>query len=291
MNVTQINGWYMATDARIGEWSTLYQNPTYEQEWNANIVRSFFINEGWTLEAICGMLGCMQGESTINPAFIQATNRYRLPNSAADVSDVPNSIMKNFFKEYYAVTNRAFAIGIVQWDGYTNVNIPGGTEQQQKLVAYAIRNNIVWYDGWTQMYRLKGEQEYDVNNHTHAFFQAVTISGTTYDFNNYPYSTATPETLAAAWTAGYERNAGGVGFRGTNARYWYDFFTGASAPAIIPPTSFLSPLQDSPILPPFDPDHPVNPTPPGIDYIPAWLSCIFANNNKRKVMKRKWIKV
>lgn len=291
MNVTQINGWYMATDNRIGEWSTVYQNPTPEQEFNANIVRSFFLNENWSLEAICGMLGCMQGESTINPAFIQATNRYRLPNNAADISDVPNIIMKNFYKEYYAVTNRAFAIGIVQWDGYTNATVPGGTEKQQKLVSYAMRNNIIWYDGWTQMYRLKGEQEYDVNNQTHAFFQAVTISGITYDFNNYPYATASPEILAEAWTAGYERNAGGVGYRAGNARWWYNYFTDPLAPAVIPPQNFLLPLQESAILPPFDPTNPVMPNPPGFDYMPAWLSCIVANINKRKVMKKRWTKV
>ena len=161
---TLINGWYMATDHRNGAWSVTTETPTAEQLHNANIVRSFFLNEGWTINAICGLLGCMQGESTINPAFIQATNRYRLPNSAASLMDVPNSVMKNFYMEYYQVTRKAFAIGIVQWDGYSVVQLAGGgTENQQKLVAYAIRNNIIWYDGWTQMYRLKGEQAYDVN--------------------------------------------------------------------------------------------------------------------------------
>lgn len=283
-----VNGWYLSPDQRIGAWSVNTQPPTTEQLNNANIVRSFFINEGWTINAVCGMLGCMQGESTINPAFIQQTNRYRLPNSAADISDVPNSVMKHFFKEYYQVTTRAFGIGLVQWDGYSNVPVGQTTEQQQKMVAFAIANNIIWYDGWTQLYRLRSEWEYDVNNQTTIFFYPVRYSGIVYTFANYPTATATPEILAAAWTSGYERNAGGVGYRADNARYYYDYFTGQSAPPLIDPTDFLLPLEADPREPPFDPDNPHDPLAPGLDYIPGWLTAIFSR--KRKELLKSWIR-
>lgn len=287
MTPTALNGFTVATDTTIGPWSVINNTPSQEQLDNANIIRSFFLNENWTINAICGMLGCMQGESTINPAFIQQTNRYRLPNSAADLSDVPNSVMKNFFMEYYQVMQKAFAIGLVQWDGYTNVQVGGNTEQQQKLVAYSIRNNIIWFDGWTQLYRLKGEQNYDVDHGTTSFFKPVRYSGITYTFANYPYATATPETLAEAWTTGYERNAGGVGYRANNARWWYNYFTDPAAPAIIPPALFLQPLPANPFEPPFDPDHPVEPDEPGLDYIPAWLLAIFSRRKERCVKKWK----
>ena len=280
------NGWWMATDITIGPYSIVGNTLTTAQETNANIVRSFFLNEGWTIEAICGMLGNMMAESTINPAIIQATNRYRLPNSAANLSDVPNSIMQNFYMEYYQVTRKAFAIGLVQWDGYSTRN----NQNRQKLVAYAMDNNIIWYDGWTQMYRLKGEQKYDVDNNKTSFFSPVRYGGITYTFANYPLSTASPDTLAAAWAAGYERNAGGVGFRADNARYFYNWFTDPIlAPPIIPPADFLAPLPDDPYDPPFDPSNPDGPDEPGLDYIPGWLVAIFAR--KRKEMKRRWIKV
>lgn len=267
MNVTLVNGWYMATNQRCGAWSVTDSLPTAEQLSNANIVRSFFINEGWTINAICGMLGCMQGESTINPAFIQETNRRRLPNSGNNLSDVPNSVMENFYMEYYGDTRKAYGIGIVQWDGYSTRN----NLQRQKLVAYAEDNNIIWYDGWTQMYRIRGEQQYDVQHGTHSFFQPVRYGGVTYTFANFPYSTATPEILASAWTSGYERNSGGVGYRDENARWWYNYFTDASAPAVIPPEDFLLPLEADPDDPPFDPDDPDTPEPIGIDYLPSWL--------------------
>lgn len=284
MNPALVNRWYMATNSRIGSYSVNTETPSNEQLNNANIIRSFFLNEGWTINAICGMLGCMQGESTINPAFIQATNRYRLPNSASDLTDVPNSVMKHFFKEYYEDTRRAYGIGLVQWDGYSNVPVTQTTyEEQQKMVAFAIANNIVWYDGWTQLYRIRSEQQYDYTHQDNIFFYTVRVSGTDYNFDNYPYATDTPENLAKAWTWGYERNAGGEGYRPDNARWWYDYFTGETAPEIIPPWLFSLPLQADPEDPPFDPDNPVDPLVPGVDYLPAWL--LYWLQPKRKELK------
>lgn len=231
------NQFWISPNLRIGAWSTQTENPTTEQEINANCIRSFFLLENWTINAIAGMLGNMQAESTLNPALIQETNRWRLPNSGTDLDTLPNSVMKNFYKEYYGVANKAFGIGLVQWDGYTVV----GTENQQKLVAYCIRNSYNWYDGFAQCYRLRGEWQSDATYH---FFKPTTVNGVTYTFANYVTSTASPETLAQAWQQGYERNSGGLGFRGTNARYWYNWFTGASAPAPITPSL---PEPESPI--------------------------------------------
>lgn len=283
MQTTLLNDWYLATDQRIGAWSVTTATPNAEQKNNANIVRSFFINEGWTLEAICGMLGCMQGESSINPALIQATNLYRLPNNGANLTDVPNSVMKHYFKEYYQDSRQAYGVGIVQWDGYSHVTVGTTTEDQQKLVAYAIRNNIIWYDGWTQMYRLKGECEYDQQHGTTSFFRTVRWNGTDWNFSNYPTSTMTPEDCASVWTYGYERNSGGSGFRTDNARWWYDWFTGEDAPAIIDPEDFSEPLEADPDDPPFDPDDPQPVDPSGEDYIPAWLMMFLKRKRKEYV--------
>ena len=275
-----INDFYISTDQRIGAWSVNTEPFSAEQINNANVIRSYFLDNGWTIEAICGMLGCMQGESTINPAFIQQTNRYRLPNSAADISDVPNSVMQNFFNLYYGVDRRAFGIGLVQWDGYTPGS--GGAPDRQKMVAFAIDNNIVWYDGWTQINRIKFEWNYDVTNNKTIFFYPVRYSGVVYTFSNYTTATVSPEILAAAWTSGYERNAGGVGFRADNARSWYNLFTGPDCPPIIEPQDFSLPIEADPDLPPFQPDNPVD---PGNPYtMPVWLKCIL-NTRKEKILK------
>ena len=273
MNLTLVNGFYLATDNRAGGWSG---TPSTEQLNNANIIRSFFLNEGWTLEAICGMLGCMQGESTINPAYIEQTNRSRLPNSASSLTDVPNSVMIHFYKDYYGDTRRGYAIGLIQWDGASN---RGGVEGQ-KLVNYCIDNNIQWFDGWSQMYRIRGEWQYDVNNHVHSFFSVVRWHGTDWSYWNYPSSTMTPEDCASVWTYGVEKNSGGPGFRPANARWFYDYFTSPDAPAIIPPEDFLQPLPYDPDDPPFDPDDPNPPDPSSGDFLPAYF--LYLMRNKRK---------
>lgn len=40
---------------------------------NATIVYDYFIDEGWTIEAVCGMLGNMEKESGVNPGIYQYT--------------------------------------------------------------------------------------------------------------------------------------------------------------------------------------------------------------------------
>ena len=258
------NGFWLSPNLRIGAWSTQTEAPTQEQQINANNIKSFFEIENWTLEAICGMLGNMQAESTLNPALIQETNRWRLPNSGTDLDTLPNTVMQNFYKEYYGVSSRAFGVGLVQWDGYTQVD---ATTRQQKLVAYCIRNQYNWYDGWAQCYRIRGEWEKDDQYH---FFKPTTVNGVTYTFSNYVTSTATPETLAQAWQQGYERNAGGLGFRGTNARSWYNWFNSPAAPDPV-----------TPMLP--EPESPYpEPDPSGID---TALLTILILQRKKKVAR------
>lgn len=56
-------------------WYSYYGNGYTAQNWpdsykenNANNIAYYFQQEGWTLEAICAMLGNMQAESYLNPA-------------------------------------------------------------------------------------------------------------------------------------------------------------------------------------------------------------------------------
>lgn len=91
---------------------------------NANYILSFLLDQGWTKHAICGMLGNMQTESTINPGLWQ--NR-----------DEGN-------------TNLGF--GLVQWTpatkyinwansaGYVIEDIDG----QLTRLDYEVHNNIQW---------------------------------------------------------------------------------------------------------------------------------------------------
>jgi hypothetical protein len=244
---------------------------TQAQKDNANAIKSFFVDQqGWTLNAVCAMLGNMMGESTLNPAFIQQTNRWRLPNSASDLSDVPNSVMANFYMEYYGVTRKAFGVGLVQWDGYTE----SAGVRRQKMVNYAIVNNIDWYDGWTQCYRLLFEHDKDDTYH---FFKKTRVGGVYYTFSNFVTSTASVSDLTKAWSWGYERNAGGADDRIPDAEYWWDYFNDEEPEPVDPE----DPTPADPDEPPFDPDDPTDPDEPIENVLALMLLCY----RKRKELK------
>jgi hypothetical protein len=97
-----------------------------------------------------------------------------------------------------------------------------------------------------------------------------------YTFANYVTSTASPTDLAHAWQAGYERNAGGLGFRGVNAEWWYDYFTGPDAPTPVDPEDPSHPGDP-------DPEHPIIDTP-----LLLWL---FYATKKRKELKPQCLRI
>ena len=209
MNIELYNDWYVRTDGRLGPYTvTTSQQPTAEQIHNATKIYYYFNALGWSLSAICGMIGNMMHESTINPAFIQATHRNQLPNSAANLSDVPNSVMLSFYG------SGANGIGLVQWDGSTNTP-PAG----QKLVSFAERYNMIWYDGDCQTFRIQREQETNIQWTSHTYY------GITWTWSNYINNTRTPEESAHIWRRCYEVAAAGDTESATNARWFYDYFS------------------------------------------------------------------
>ena len=203
----------MSTDTLMG--STDTSNIGSHMIENARKIYNYFTGKGWSLSAIAGMLGNIQVESTFSPALIQATNRWRLPNNASSLSDVPNSVMLNFYDSYYGISGGGFGIGLVQWDGYTSTS-PAG----QKLVSFAERYNLNWYDGDTQTFRIFREYETNIQ------WQSATIEGITWTWSNYVTNTQTPEVSARIWQVCYEvADPGTLIRRQGNARYWYDYFT------------------------------------------------------------------
>ena len=236
MTIQKVNGWWMSTDTLMGSTDTSSIGSHMIE--NARKIYNYFTGKGWSLSAIAGILGNAQVESTLNPALIQATNRWRLPNNAAELSDVPNSVMINYTDTYYG--GFGYGIGIVQWDGYTST-APAG----QKLVSFAERYNLNWYDGDTQTFRIFREYETNIQ------WQSATIEGITWTWSNYVTNTQTPEVSARIWQVCYEvADPGTLLRRQANARYWYNYFTA----------------------------HPY-------DEVQPWLLLMSNNANKKKVVK------
>lgn len=211
MQATLVNDWYITTDTGGSMGTTDTSGISTKQQHNATKVYTWFHALGWSLSAIAGMLGNMQLESWLSPGLIQSGHRSSLPNSAANLSDVPNSVMINF----YNTQTGGYGIGLVQWDGYTSTT-PAG----QKLVSFAERYNLNWYDGNTQCYRIQREKETNIQ------FQAGTVDNIYWTWDTYVATTETPEHAAHAWRVCYEVAASGTDTtRQNNARYWYNYFS------------------------------------------------------------------
>ena len=223
MQATLVNDWWMTTDSGGTMGTTDTSGISEKQKHNAEKVYNYFSALGWSLSAIAGMIGNMQLESWLSPALIQGTHRSSLPNSASNLSDVPNSVMINFYG------SSGYGIGLVQWDGYTST-APAG----QKLVSFAERYGLTWYDGDTQCFRIQREQETNIQ------WQNGTVDGIFWTWSNYINTTETPEKAAHAWRVCYEVAASGTdSTRQANARYWYDYF--ADVPPVPPlPTDWIS---------------------------------------------------
>ena len=214
MDATLVNDWYMTTNRGGTMGTTNTSGITSKQEHNATKVYNYFVGLGWSRSAIAGIIGNMQLESWLSPALVEGTHRSQAPNSAANLSDVPNSAMINFYDR----NGSGYGLGLVQWDGYTST-APAG----QKLVSFAERYNITWYDGDTQLYRIQREYETNIQ------WSPATINGTRWTWSNFVTNNETPEVSAKIWRVCYEVAAAGTDdTRQSNARYWYEYFEGGT---------------------------------------------------------------
>ena len=184
MNVEQYNGYWIASDQ--------YLQPDKRDE-NARLIFDYMTNLGWTPQAIAGILGNADVESSMNPALIEGRGYHTLPDN--------NTVL--------AITTQT-GVGLVQWTG-TTPTPPAG----QKLASFAIRYNKNWYDGELQCFRLEQECANDLQ------FDHRTIDGVSWDWQTYIASTEPPDKLAVIWQTCYERGGTDTQTRKDKAKYYY----------------------------------------------------------------------
>ena len=145
---------------------------------NAKYIYRWLHNKGWTDNAIAGVFGSLEEESTFNPGIWQGLKEGNLSGG----------------------------FGLVQWTPATN------------LIDWANANGLDYLDIDTQLMRIEWERENRVQYYPTANYPE--------SFNEFIVSTKTPEYLAIAWVANYERpkNPEQSG-RGVIARKWYDKIT------------------------------------------------------------------
>lgn len=193
MNVEQYNGYWIATDVYLQQ---------SMRDSNAQLIYNYLSALGWTREAIAGILGNMDVESSVNPALIEGRNVHTLIDNNTCLS-----------------INGSTGVGLVQWTGLTQT-APAG----QKLASFAIRYNKNWYDGELQCFRLEREYDTDIQ------FDHGTVDGVSWDWQSYVVSTDTPEQLAKVWQTLYERGGTDTQTRQQKARYYYNIIGHLHAP-------------------------------------------------------------
>lgn len=155
-----------------------------EMEVNALYIYNSLISSGWSIESICGMLGNMQVESTLNPG--------RWENDSVEGDPTGHGY------------------GLVQWTPYTNYtdwaissgySDPSIMDANLARINYELENNLQWIP--TLTYPLS--------------------------FVAFKVSNASPDILAMAFLANYERPADpNQPIRGEYALAWYDYLKGYS---------------------------------------------------------------
>lgn len=177
-------------EQRTGTFGTYYGSPynssaplnQTQMEMNATYISISLQNSGWTLESICGMLGNMQVESSINPG------RWENDSVGGDPT--------------------GHGYGLVQWTPYTNYtdwatnngySDPSVMDGNLARINYELANNIQWIP--TIQYPMS--------------------------FQSFKESTASPDILALAFLANYERPADpNQPIRGEYALAWYNYLKG-----------------------------------------------------------------
>lgn len=153
---------------------------------NAEYLYHAFVDSGWTLESLCGMLGNMQVESGLNPG------RWQDDRVGGDPT--------------------GHGYGLVQWTPYTNytnwaVNYgwsdPSIMDANVSRINYEMANGLQW----------------------------IPTVAYPFTFGAFKSSTASPDYLAMAFLANYERPGDpNQPIRGVYAMNWYNYLRGLHPP-------------------------------------------------------------
>ena len=205
-------------------------DPDDYQKDNANNIKTYFTGEGWTLESVCAIIGNMQYESSINPAYIQTANRYRLPGNGEQLKDLYNYVMQDFYPGHYGDTIENYGLALCQWSGMA-INPKPNYCDQAYIVAHGIKTAYNWFDGWYQCKRINTERSQDSQRRK---FDPNEVNGFRYTFANFAIEHNDPADMAEAWAVGYQKTSTAITERRANATYWFNYFSSPDAPAPTP---------------------------------------------------------
>lgn len=208
--------WVYLRDMIHAPWGSVHLNPSDLQIHNAYKMRTALKAQGYCDKALAGVIGCAQQESGITTGAIQRTSVF--PQGAETLAECSNATMEQY---YTADPGADWGLGLLQWDRKSSI-----APTCHVIVSTAVRQNMLWYDGDLQMYRL--ELEYTTDG-TYHFWSNNYGPGLTWsvfkDIENSSYSHYDAGECAAVWDACWEKSSGaGREIKRDNANFWYQYF-------------------------------------------------------------------
>lgn len=190
-----------------------YAKESAEALSNCELIYGILSDYGWTLNAVCGVLGNIGAESVYNPWVWQKDQILEKGSSLLDSKLHGYGLFQFTPPKKYALNTTAQSFAGFGVNYSNEVGSPNDGNAQLKFV----NDNV---DGG---YFLKEGATYPLT------------------FAQYKRSTQTPEYLAKAWLHNYERPADPSATenkRATLARYWYNKLSGVTPPTPPTPTGY-----------------------------------------------------
>jgi hypothetical protein len=204
---------------------------------NAEYILGYLLNQGWTRNAVCGLLGNLQTESNINPGIWQGLDSY---------DDNP----------YITVQGQGY--GLVQWTPFNKYTVWArdngldykSIDSQLKRIMYEVSNNLQWFGGYSSTMTF---QQFTQSTETPEYLAEVFIK--TYE---HPADPDQP-------------------IRGTQARYWWDNLSGNGTVTPSDPNDicFIFPTTTQNVTSGFEP--PDRPDHYGVDFADGQVHDIMAS--------------
>ena len=183
-----------------------------EMNTNAIYIWNYLGSKGWTLNAVAGMLGNMQTESSISPNRCEISSIVPGPGSNHPTAED----IKSYAYSYKATHGRFPGYGLVQWTGQRYGGNPSDWADQ-KYISWCNERNLDPSDIDSQLERILWECD---NN---AQFDS-TYTDYPMTFKEFSTSTKSADYLAKAFLANYERpNKPNFSLRGTQGMEWYNY--------------------------------------------------------------------
>ena len=186
-----------------------------EMKVNAKFVWNYLGSRGWSLDAVCGMLGNFEAESTINPNRVENSQKDRWPNWGN------------------------YGFGVAQWTPWYTKRKPDGSWYD--AANYHGSNNPT-YGYWAEQngYTVAADGSGTIGNFEpqldYLNANLGTSSGKTW-VQNYKTTSAGPEQAAKDFYVYYEKSEAGTwGTRPAKAIKWYEYLSGSTPQPPQPPT-------------------------------------------------------